>query len=196
MQYSSALSESASDFNLRSAGARRARGLLRTAVLAHRESALRYAYHFARRWSVRLPRAEVESCADFALCLAGSRFAPKKGAAFPTFLFFYVRAQMHKQVRTAAAATRFSGDAEELLRITDEAPAADEQIQLAELKTLLREALETLSARQRRMIELVYFEGLGVAEAADEMGVCRVYASQVKAKALEQLRRRLGDGQN
>src|SRR6185295_10832323 len=118
MQSSPALSEAVPHFNLRSVEARpkRARGLRQAAMLAHRESALRYTYHFARRWSVRLPRAELESCADFALCLAGSRFAAKKGAAFPTFLFFYVRAQMHKQVRSAVAAARCSGDPEGLLK--------------------------------------------------------------------------------
>lgn len=57
-------------------------------------------------------------------------------------------------------------------------------------------ALETLSPKQRQIIELVYFKGLGMREVAGQLGVTRQAIEQQHAKALQRLRAAMRSGDN
>ena len=65
-----------------------------------------------------------------------------------------------------------------------------EQEQVAELAL----AMQTLRPRDRQILQLLYLEGLGNAAVAARVGLSPDETSRVKYRALERLRKILGDG--
>jgi RNA polymerase sigma factor for flagellar operon FliA len=57
----------------------------------------------------------------------------------------------------------------------------------------LRQALETLPARERTLIDAAYFGEKSLAEAGAELGLSRSWASRLHTRALKKLRRQLED---
>jgi RNA polymerase sigma factor for flagellar operon FliA len=64
-----------------------------------------------------------------------------------------------------------------------------ELLEHAELRTYLRQALNELSQRQRRVILGHFVDGQTTAELASELGVTRSRVSQLRTEALRELRR-------
>ena len=64
-------------------------------------------------------------------------------------------------------------------------------VELAELRSLLAEAIERLTERERLVVSLYYFDGLTLAEIGEVLGVTESRACQIHGKAVLQLRLRL-----
>ena len=80
---------------------------------------------------------------------------------------------------TSVSPAEFLGNGEEL---TDERLTREEEI------ALLREALLSLKDQERTVLSLYYFEELKAREIAEVMGVSESRISQIRSKALSQLR--------
>jgi RNA polymerase sigma factor for flagellar operon FliA len=74
----------------------------------------------------------------------------------------------------------------EFLRVTAE--SADERLQQEESVAALRGAILQLKDQQRTVLSLYYFEELNAREIADVLGISESRVSQIRSKALSQLR--------
>lgn len=72
------------------------------------------------------------------------------------------------------------------------APRADEQVEREQTETSLRRAIGTLEERERRLLELHYYQGLSLAEAGSRVGASRSWASRLHSKAINSLTQALG----
>jgi RNA polymerase sigma factor for flagellar operon FliA len=66
-----------------------------------------------------------------------------------------------------------------------------EAFEVEEMKTILAEAIERLSDRERTVIALYYYEGLSLKEIGKILGVTESRVSQMHTKAVLRLRARL-----
>ena len=79
--------------------------------------------------------------------------------------------------------------------MSNEAPCMYEQIETDDRKALLAEALDQLTPREKRVLELRFFENMTLQRSADALGVSsREYVRQIEAVALRKMRHpKLGD---
>lgn len=77
--------------------------------------------------------------------------------------------------------------------VGDRIPAVVDEQAEAENRTLVRQLLERLPLRERRIVYLRYFEGLTQNEIADRMGISQMHVSRLLAKSLEQLAHAVGE---
>lgn len=68
----------------------------------------------------------------------------------------------------------------------------EEQIQEDELKKVLKDTLELLTEKERKVIELYYYEELTLKEISKVLGVTESRISQLHTKALLKMRRKMG----
>ena len=68
----------------------------------------------------------------------------------------------------------------------------EEQIQKDELKKVLKDTLELLTEKERKVIELYYYEELTLKEISKVLGVTESRISQLHTKALLKMRRKMG----
>ena len=68
----------------------------------------------------------------------------------------------------------------------------EEKIQENELKEVLKDTLETLTEKERKVIELYYYEELTLKEISKVLGVSESRISQLHTKALMKMRRKMG----
>jgi RNA polymerase sigma factor FliA len=72
---------------------------------------------------------------------------------------------------------------------TDERmPPPDEQMQTLAMQARVRKAMEKLPERERRMVQLYYFEGRQIDEVSREMGLSKSWGSRLHTRAVERLR--------
>lgn len=71
----------------------------------------------------------------------------------------------------------------------DDAPGAEQTAEVAERKATLREAIAALSPRERELVALKFFAGLGNAEIAAVIGTSESNAGTRIHRVLEKLRR-------
>jgi RNA polymerase sigma-B factor len=64
----------------------------------------------------------------------------------------------------------------------------DNELENWETHMLLKDALRLLTPRERRVIELTYFEGLPQTDIAKELGISQMHVSRLLRKALARLR--------
>ncbi|MCI8635687.1 MAG: FliA/WhiG family RNA polymerase sigma factor [Eubacterium sp.] len=69
----------------------------------------------------------------------------------------------------------------------------EEKIQENELKEVLTDTLETLTEKERRVIELYYYEELTLKEISKILGVSESRISQLHTKALMKMRKKMGN---
>jgi RNA polymerase sigma factor (sigma-70 family) len=151
---------------------------------------------------------------------AARRYSPDAGAAFSTFSWFRIRGAVIDGVRKAGRSrdahslAKQARESEEGAPApandnaiglvaqadipvedlpSDESAAVDAQIDARRLRTALRGAVEKLPELERKIVLLVFYEGLNQSEVAQRLGIHRSYASKLKMKALEILARELGD---
>ena len=72
-----------------------------------------------------------------------------------------------------------------------EGDTPDEQAETNELKIQLRAALADLPAEERQLIQMAYFDGLSLAEAASKLNKSRSWGSRTHAKILKDLGRKI-----
>lgn len=68
----------------------------------------------------------------------------------------------------------------------------DPDLDLADDRVLLRQAMAALPVRERRIVELRFAEGLSQSEIAEEIGVSQVHVSRLLRKSIRMLQEQLG----
>ena len=81
--------------------------------------------------------------------------------------------------------------------VTDERlPPPDQQLERLHLQARARGALEKLPEKERRLLQLHYFEDKNLEVASTEMGMSKSWASRLHARAVDRLRKVLEDEEN
>ncbi len=79
-------------------------------------------------------------------------------------------------------------------RVADESlPAPDANVDTVRLSRRLRQALGTLPAKERQLMELYYFGDKNLEEAGTEMGLSKSWACRLHARAVDLLRQAMDD---
>ena len=79
-------------------------------------------------------------------------------------------------------------------RVADESlPAPDANVDTVRLSRRLREALGTLPAKERQLMELYYFKDKNLEEAGTELGLSKSWACRLHARAVDLLRQAMDD---
>ena len=76
----------------------------------------------------------------------------------------------------------------EVMGITDESLPVDQRLELEQLKTRVRAAIEKLPEKERRLLRGYYFQGKTLEEAGTEIGQSKSWASRLHARAIERLK--------
>jgi RNA polymerase sigma factor for flagellar operon FliA len=63
-------------------------------------------------------------------------------------------------------------------------PAPQHEIELRERSRVMREAVRTLPEKERRLLELYYYEDKSLGEAAEALGLSKSWASRLHARAI------------
>ncbi len=83
-------------------------------------------------------------------------------------------------------ATRLEGT--EGLQLSDEALPADERLELEQMKSRVRAAIEKLPEKERKLLQGYYFQAKTLEEAGAEIGQSKSWASRLHARAVERLK--------
>ena len=75
--------------------------------------------------------------------------------------------------------------------LVDGAPAPGHDVELAETRRALADAIERLTPREREVVSLYHYDGLTLAEIGEVLGVTESRVCQIHGKAVAQLKRRL-----
>jgi RNA polymerase sigma factor FliA len=79
-------------------------------------------------------------------------------------------------------------------RVADESlPAPDSAVDTVRLSRRVRDALKTLPDKERQLMELYYFGDKNLEEAGSELGLSKSWACRLHARAVDLLRRAMGD---
>lgn len=82
------------------------------------------------------------------------------------------------------------GGDDETLTLADQLQAGDIPESAATTRATLRALLETLPGRERRILELRFFEDMTQSEIADDVGLSQMHVSRLIRQSLDQLRLR------
>lgn len=79
-------------------------------------------------------------------------------------------------------------------RVADDSlPPVDAALDIGRLGKRVREALETLPEKERRLMDLYYFSNKTLEEAGAELGLSKSWACRLHARAVDLLRKAMGD---
>ncbi|MBI3180730.1 MAG: sigma-70 family RNA polymerase sigma factor [Myxococcales bacterium] len=84
-------------------------------------------------------------------------------------------------------------DAGEGLQLVDQQLSAEERLELEELKTRVRAAIERLPEKERKLLNGYYFQSKTLEEAGAEIGQSKSWASRLHARAIEKLKQFLSE---
>lgn len=76
---------------------------------------------------------------------------------------------------------------------SDDSLPADQRLELEQLKTRVKAALEKLPEKERKLLEGYYFQGKTLEEAGAEIGQSKSWASRLHARAIEYLKKELAE---
>lgn len=96
-----------------------------------------------------------------------------------------------RSLGTACILTAFSGSHGKI-----QEPAVEDdrsQIEFTELQNSIRTAVATLPDPERHMIESVYFKGLTISDAGNQLEISKPWASRLHSRALELLATKLAE---
>lgn len=87
------------------------------------------------------------------------------------------------------------GGDDEMLTLADQLQAEDTPEETATVRTTLRTLLRTLPARERRILELRFFDDMTQSEIADDVGLSQMHVSRLIRQSLDRLRQQgdIGD---
>jgi len=171
----------------------------------HYESGKRLAWSFLNKWRVRIEEDEVTSITGAALCEAANRFKPELGVNFKTFLFYYLRGMLLKEITKRVTDSKMRVPVQHLNEANDDARGISlenyyqvdqdsnpefmlDQKQRVEL---CREATAGLDALEQKVLEQFFGEDESVVDIAKNLGYCRCHISRVKSRALSALTEKL-----
>ncbi len=86
-----------------------------------------------------------------------------------------------------------SAEGEDSLHFGGEQLAADERIELEQMRRRVRAAIERLPEKERKLLQGYYFENKTLEEAGAEIGQSKSWASRLHARAVETLKQLLDD---
>jgi RNA polymerase sigma factor for flagellar operon FliA len=101
------------------------------------------------------------------------------------------KAQLLEEINAAlsAVATVHIVSIEAAARVADQSlPPPDANIEIGQLGARVREAVPALPEKERRLIELYYFEGKTLEEAGAALGLSKSWACRLHARAVSLLR--------
>jgi RNA polymerase sigma factor for flagellar operon FliA len=75
----------------------------------------------------------------------------------------------------------------------DEGLPADQRLEMEELKTRVKAAMERLPEKERKLLQGYYFQGKTLEEAGAEIGQSKSWASRLHARAIEYLKKELAE---
>lgn len=166
-----------------------------TLILSHREGAMKLGRKILRKWGVTLDEDEVRSLADIALCEAAKGFDTEKGAQFVTYLYFYVKGELAREIgrRTKrdipvelnepTSVKRLERELQkgEVQALSASSPEAD--LVVKQVRSKCKEALEVLSELEREVMVRVHVYDFKVASVARTLGYSRGYLSDIRKGA-------------
>jgi RNA polymerase sigma-B factor len=153
--------------------------------------------HFRDRgWAVRVPRRVQELHLQLGRIVATlgqeqgrsptpAEVADRAGVSEENVLEAMEAGSLYRLVSLEAPATRDEEEANELVACLGDDDPAFEQI---EHRSELDELLGVLPDRERRIVELRFFEGMTQSEIAERVGVSQMHVSRLLARSLETLR--------
>lgn len=173
-----------------------------TMITEHLEVGKRLAWSFLGSWRIRMNSDEVISIVGASLCEAAHRFDPTKGVSFKTFLFYYLRGMLLKEI-TRIVNDRKVGDAlaEESLAqykgnivMLNRWPFAlieqnnpERLLERRQLSYSCWKACSKLDSLEREVVYRHFVCDESLKEIAASLGYCRCHISRVKSTALEKL---------
>lgn len=151
-------------------------------------------------WAVRVPRrlkdlhVEVGATIEFLNTENGRPPVPEQIAAHLGIPVEHVLEALDAGAAYRSAPLNMTGE-----RDDDDAKysgvllgGTDPDLDLADDRVLLRQAMATLPARERRIVELRFAEGRSQSEIAEEIGVSQVHVSRLLRKSIRLLQEQLG----
>lgn len=84
-------------------------------------------------------------------------------------------------------------DASDGMQIADETLPADQRLEMEQLKTRVRAAIEQLPDKEKKLLQGYYFQGKTLEEAGAEIGQSKSWASRLHARAIEELKKVLSE---
>jgi RNA polymerase sigma factor for flagellar operon FliA len=82
------------------------------------------------------------------------------------------------------------------LQLSDEALPADERLELEQMKSRVRAAIEKLPEKERKLLQGYYFQAKTLEEAGAEIGQSKSWASRLHARAVDRLKEILEQEEN
>jgi RNA polymerase sigma factor FliA len=79
------------------------------------------------------------------------------------------------------------------LQLADEQLPADQRLEMEQLKTRVRAAIEKLPEKERKLLTGYYFQAKTLEEAGAEIGQSKSWASRLHARAIERLKQTLAE---
>ena len=121
-----------------------------------------------------------------------ARFAGR--SSLKTWLFGVIRYAAMEEMRRRALWSARSVDVARAIDVADPADGAQRMVEQAEQRAALRLALESLSPRQRESLQLVFYHGMTIEEAAGVMqistGAARTHYDRGKKTLAKRLSRK------
>jgi RNA polymerase sigma-B factor len=150
-----------------------------------------------RGWMVRPPRSVQEIQAG--ISAAHDTLVQELGrAARPSELAAHLEVDVDQVIEAVSASGFFSVDSLDAARTGDESPYdrlahAEDGFASAEARVVLGPLVRELTPRERRILELRFFQGASQAEIGEELGVTQTQVSRLLSSIFRRLRERVLD---
>ncbi|MDR2337327.1 MAG: sigma-70 family RNA polymerase sigma factor [Deltaproteobacteria bacterium] len=177
-------------------------------ILDHFDKAVAMAYKLLRSWRVRMQVDELKSIVGLALTEAAQRFDSSKQVAFSTFLFYYLRGMLLKEIArlvkkskesfklgiTGYTLDKDSSNDEIVETYTNEAFSEEDKnpeniLYRTQLEVFFKEICLELTNVEKDVIFLNLIEDKALIDVAAELKFTRSYVSRVKRHAIEKLQK-------
>jgi RNA polymerase primary sigma factor len=147
---------------------------------------------------------------NIGLLKAAAKFDGKRGLRFVNYAVVFIRRQIEKALLSESNERRVESNADGQIRsvdaalktknnmsllsvlVNENAPFADERIYRSNMETAAQRALDSLSIRERKVIDAFFGieqEHLTMAEIGDVMGLKRERVRQIRDRAVRKLRK-------
>lgn len=177
-------------------------------IVDNRLSATRLVRSLLRRYNYSLPREEIQSIADAALCEAARKFDPDRGTAFMSYLFLFLKGTLMTEIRGNHRYYTFSRPRSGIPNLghteiksefnghiknfdpdllADDSDSPEESFRLYELRVICREALESLQPLERNTIIGIDILESSVTKFAQHIGYSRPYLSALRKRAIQKM---------
>jgi RNA polymerase sigma factor (sigma-70 family) len=137
---------------------------------------------------LRKPEDAADAVQDTFLIATAKLGALRDPGKLRSWLYAVARNECYRRLRTAETTSGLDQAAD----MTAESADAGSAVEVAELRQLVRDAIDGLNPGDRDVIELSLVQGLDHDQLADALGVSRNHAHALQSRARSQLERSLG----